>query len=80
LGALAERAGVAQQSAAVAQQLFAFARQHQAPSHTIEELETELLLQVAELPGERGLSRVQARRGGGDSAQLRHDDEGARVP
>jgi hypothetical protein len=80
LGALAERAGAAQQRAAVAQKLFALARQHQAAPHTIEELETELLLEVAELPGERRLSRVQPRRRPGDRAQLRHGDEGTRMP
>ena len=77
---LADRAGVAQQTTAIAEQLLALASQYEAASHTIEEPETELLLEIADLPGEGRLSDAQVHRRPGDSAQLGHGDEGSRVP
>ena len=80
LRALADRAGAVQQNTAVAKQLLAFASQHEAASYAIEELETELLLKIPDLPGQGRLGNVQTRRGLGDGAQFYNGDEGSRVP
>jgi tripartite-type tricarboxylate transporter receptor subunit TctC len=80
LRALADRAGVVQQTAAIDKQLLAFAGQHEAPSHTIEELETELLLEIAYLPGESRLGNAQVHCRLGNGAQLGDGDESSRVP
>ena len=48
---LADRGGLGQQSAAIAEQLLAFTGQTQAAPDTIEQFEAELLLKVRELPG-----------------------------
>jgi tripartite-type tricarboxylate transporter receptor subunit TctC len=76
---LAKCAGVIQQTTAVAEQLLAFASQHETASHTIEKLETELLLQGADLPRQSRLGNAQAQRCLGDGAELGHGDEGSRV-
>ena len=77
---LGERAGAVHQTAAVAEQLLAFARQHKAASHAIEQLETKLLLEIADLSGQGGLGNVQAQGGLGDRAQLGHRHEGSCMP
>jgi hypothetical protein len=47
---LAKCTGISQQTAAVAEHLLAFAGQHEAAAHTIEKLETEFMLERADLP------------------------------
>ena len=80
LRALADRAGAVQQTTAVAKQLLALASQHETASDPIEEFKTELLLKIADLPGQGGLGSVQTRRRLGDGAQFCNGDEGSRVP
>jgi hypothetical protein len=80
LRALADRAGAVQQGTAVAQQLLAFASQHKAAPYTIEELEIEFLLKIADLPRQGRLGNVQTYRRPGDGAQFCNGDEGSRVP
>jgi hypothetical protein len=79
LRALADRAGAVQQTTAVAKQLLALASQHETASYTIEEFKTELLLKIADLPGQGRLSNVQTCRCLGDGAQVCNGDEGSRV-
>src|SRR5206468_8755918 len=52
----AERSYIAQDRAAVGEQLLAFAGQHHTPAQALEELEAELILEGADLSGQRGLS------------------------
>jgi hypothetical protein len=48
---LTDCAGAAQQTPAIAEQLFAFARQQQATADAIEQFETEFLFESVDLPG-----------------------------
>ena len=60
--ALADCLGVIQQSAAIDEQLLAFAGQDKPAPHAVEELEPELVLQFADLPRQRGLGNAQVQR------------------
>jgi hypothetical protein len=77
---LTDGVGVVQQTAAIAQQLLALPGQQQPAADTIEQLETQLLLQIADLPRQGGLGNAQAQRRLGDGTELRHSDEGPRAP
>ena len=77
---LADCAGVVQETSAMAEQLLAFAGQEEAAPDTIEKLETELLLEIADLARQGRLGNAQAQRRLGDGAELGHGDEGSRVP
>jgi hypothetical protein len=68
-----------QERAEFPEQLLAFAPQSQAATHTIEQLDPELLLKVADLPGQCWLCDVQMLRRLGHRAQLGDSDEGFRV-
>src|SRR5262245_4292964 len=74
-----EHSGLAQEHAALIEQLLTFAGQDQATPHTIEKLETELLLDRADLTGQSRLGSSQAQCRLGDGAELGHGDEGSRV-
>ena len=60
LRTFANPGGVIQQTSAIAEQLFAIPRQQQATPNTIEQFETEFLFEIADLPGQSGLSNAQA--------------------
>src|SRR5581483_12138828 len=57
---LVDSAGVVQETAAVAEQLLTLAGQQEPASYTIEKFETEILLQIADLSGQRRLGNAQA--------------------
>ena len=77
---LAQRRGCPQHSAAIAEELLAFAREDEAPAHAVEELESQLGFELADLARERRLRRAQANGGFGDSALLGDGDEGSELP
>lgn len=79
LRTLADRAGVAQKRTTVPKQLLTFSGKNEASSDPIEELEPELLLEIADLPGECRLGNVQAHCRLRDRAHLGHGDECSRV-
>jgi hypothetical protein len=80
LSTLADTGRVIQQSSAITEQLLAFSSQQKATSDAIEQLETEFLLEIADVPGQSGLSDSQVQRRLGDSAQFSHGDERSYVP
>jgi len=61
------------------EQLLACAGQKEATPDTIEKLETEFLLEVADLPGQSRLGNAQAQRRLGDGAEFGNCDEGPGV-
>ena len=77
---LAQRVGAAQEVTAVFEQLFAFTRQHEASPYPVEKPESELLLEIGNLPRERRLSHVQPHCCLGDGAHIGDRDERSRVP
>ena len=80
LSPLAQRAGVVQQTAAVGEQLLACTGQQQAAADAIEQLETELPLKVADLPGQRRLGDAQLQRRLRHRAEFGHGHESPGVP
>jgi hypothetical protein len=54
---LAERSDLAQQAAAVSEQLLSFSGQDEPATDTIEKHEAELMFKIADLPGQSGLAR-----------------------
>ena len=52
----------AEDVAAVAEQSLAFAGQHQPPTHAIEQPDSELIFEIPDLAGQRGLRDPQAQR------------------
>ena len=57
---LAERSDLAQQAAAVSEQLLSFSGQDEPATDTIEKHEAELMFKIADLPGQSGLGDAQA--------------------
>src|SRR6185503_11876602 len=76
---LVEGARMAEQRAAIAKHLLAFACQHETAADPVEQLQTELLLERADLPRQCGLRDPQAQRRLGDGAELGNGNEGSRV-
>jgi hypothetical protein len=77
LRSFANRVGVVQEAAAVAEQLFAFAGQQKAAPNAVEQLETELLLEVTDLSGQGRLGDTQVQRSLRHGAEFGHRDKGS---
>src|SRR5215510_3010046 len=78
--ALAEPADLTEDAAAVAEQLLADGREHKAAPDTVEKVETELLLEIEDLPRQGGLADPKAQRCLGDRAELGDGDESLQAP
>ena len=72
---LADGTGVVQETSAMAEQLLAFAGQKETAPDTIEKLEAELLLEIADLARQGRLCNAQAQRRLGDGAEFGNCDE-----
>ena len=66
--------------AAISEQLLSRGRQDQAAADAIEQPQAEFLLEIADLPGKRGLGDMQAQRRLRDRALLGNGDERAQAP
>jgi hypothetical protein len=80
LRALADRAGMGEQAAAIAEQLLAARREQEASSGSLEQLEAQLLLEPPDLPRQRRLGDVEHLRRLRDGAVLGDGDEGFQAP
>ena len=56
LSPFANRVGIAQETLALPEQLFTFARQQKATPYAVEKLDPEFLLEIADLTRQRGLA------------------------
>jgi len=79
-GALAKRSGVGEELAATNEEVFTFSCQDQPSARTIEQGHAELDLEISDLPGERGLTDIEAGCGTRDAASIGDGDEVAKMP
>src|SRR5215213_8312401 len=79
LDLVADGAGISQQPAGASEQLLALRRLPQASADAVEERDPELAFEIDDLPGKRGLNRVQALRGLRDGAAFRNRNEGPKM-
>lgn len=63
LCAFSQRTGAVEKAVAIAEELLAFAREHDPPSDAVEELDAELVLETGNMARERWLRHVQLLRG-----------------
>ena len=80
LGLLFDRAGAVEKDAAARNQLFALARQEKPSTDSIEELQSQLVLELHDLSGQGGLSNPQAQRRLRHGAELGHRQECKGLP
>jgi hypothetical protein len=71
---------VAQYGAAIPEELLALRSQDEAAPDAVKQSESQLALEIADLPRKGGLSDAQAQRCFRNRAQLRYGDEGAQAP
>ena len=69
---LPDRAGVVQQATTIADQLLAFAGQHQPAANPVEQLQAEFLFEPGDLPRQRWLGDAQPQGGLRDGAEFGH--------
>lgn len=80
LRAFADRVEIGQYTAAVGEEFLAFAGQDEAPPHVVEQPQAQLLLKIADLSRQRGLSNAQAQRSFRYAAQLGDCNERSQAP
>jgi hypothetical protein len=80
LGALSDNLAIGQYPAAIRQQLLALCGQDEASPDPVKQLESQLLLEIADLSRERGLSNAQTYRGFRHSAQFRDRNKSSQAP
>jgi hypothetical protein len=63
----------------MAEQLFSFSRQTKPATHTVEQLQAQVLLELADVPGQRRLRNSKAGGRLGNRAQFGNRDERSRM-